>query len=91
VSLSQVKAWTQLLKDIVADQASSQQVMVDILNEPDSRGLKYASQLLESSSTENSLFLLAWLCRAFIIGYNFIGVGGQAADCCGAQTSDVLC
>lgn len=36
----QVSAWTQLLKDIVADTASSQRVMVDILNEPDSRGLK---------------------------------------------------
>lgn len=89
MSLSQVKAWTQLLKDIVADKASSQQVMVDILNEPDSRGLKYASQLMQSSSTENSLFLPACLCRAFI-GYLSIGLGGQAADCSGAQTSDML-
>ncbi len=37
-----MKAWAQLLKDIVADPASQQRVMVDILNEPDSRGLKYA-------------------------------------------------
>ncbi|BDA41274.1 probable endoglucanase E1 [Coccomyxa sp. Obi] len=36
-----VKAWAQLLTDIVADPASQQRVMVDILNEPDSRGLKW--------------------------------------------------
>jgi hypothetical protein len=35
-----VNSWAQLLRDIVADQISAQRVMVDILNEPDSRGLK---------------------------------------------------
>ena len=34
-----VDVWTQLLRDITADPISQQRVMVDILNEPDSRGL----------------------------------------------------
>ena len=34
-----VNVWTQLLRDIVADPISQQRTMVDILNEPDSRGL----------------------------------------------------
>ena len=43
--MCQVKAWAQLLKDIVADPVSQQRVMVDILNEPDSRGLECALPL----------------------------------------------
>ena len=34
-----VDVWAQLLRDIAADPPSQQRVMVDILNEPDSRGL----------------------------------------------------
>ena len=35
-----VQVWTQLLTDIVSDPISQQMTMVDILNEPDSRGLR---------------------------------------------------
>lgn len=35
-----VQVLTQLLTDIVADPISKQMTMVDILNEPDSRGLR---------------------------------------------------
>ena len=34
-----VQVWTQLLTDVVSDPISKQMTMVDILNEPDSRGL----------------------------------------------------
>ena len=34
-----VALWKQLMTDVVADEASAQRVMVDILNEPDSRGV----------------------------------------------------
>ena len=34
-----VNLWTQLLTDIVSDPPSAQRVMVDILNEPDAKGI----------------------------------------------------
>jgi hypothetical protein len=37
-----VSVWSQLLRDIAADPPSAQRTMVDILNEPDSRGLACA-------------------------------------------------
>lgn len=38
-----VTMWAQLLRDIVKDPASRGRVMVDLLNEPDARGLRCAA------------------------------------------------
>jgi hypothetical protein len=38
-----VAYWAQLLRDIVADPVSAGRVMVDLLNEPDARGLRRAA------------------------------------------------
>ena len=43
-----VGLWEQLLTDVVADPVSKARVMVDILNEPDSRDLQCAPLLLPS-------------------------------------------
>ena len=42
--------WTQLMRDITSDPVAKAMVMVDILNEPDSRGLTCASPSLLGSS-----------------------------------------
>ncbi len=42
-----VAYWVQLLRDIVADPVSAGRVMVDLLNEPDARGLRRAAPLAQ--------------------------------------------
>ena len=39
--------WAQLLGDIVSDPVAKGRVMVDLLNEPDARGLRCSAVLLK--------------------------------------------